>query len=158
MQAGQTQFEAPRGVSEIEVRHGFAQVHFVLGSRELTIKRLEVLKVIAEAGVSHKYLQLTQNGLALIIAEAQVAEMEELLNKAGITFELNKGRSMILVKSIGLWEEPGTIASIVEAAIASGVQVDHVGDMHDRMYMVVKGEVAEDTAAKFREHLTGRKN
>jgi aspartokinase len=157
VQAGQTQFEAPRGVSEIEVRHGFAQVHFSLGGQELAVKRLEVLRVIAEAGISHKYLQLTQNGLAFIITEAQVPEMESVLREASIAFELNKGRSMVLVKSIGLWEEEGTIASIVEAAIASGVQVDHVGDMHDRMYMVVKGEVAEDTAAKFREHLTGRK-
>ncbi len=45
------------------------------------------------------------------------------------------------------------IASVMEAAISSGVEVDHVGDMHDRVYMVVRGEIAEDTAARFREEL-----
>lgn len=150
-------FEAPRGVSEVEVRHGFAQIHVPVGQHDLTLKRLRALQVLAEAGISHKYLQLSQNGLSLIITEAQSPETEDALKKAGIKFELHKCRSIILVRAIGLWDESGTIASIVAAAVTAGVQVDHVGDMHDRMYLVVKGEVAEDTAAKFRDLLLAGK-
>ena len=149
-------FEAPLGVSEIKVRHGFAQIYVSVGKHDVATKRIEVLRILAEAEISHKYLQLTQDGLALIITEAQVPETEKALQDAGVKYELNPGRSIVLVKANGLWEEKGMIASVVEAAIATGVQVDHVGDMHDRMYMVVKGEVAEETAEKFRRHLQER--
>jgi hypothetical protein len=148
-------FEAPRGVTEVEVTHGFAQVQIWLGRPDLVLARIETLRLIGDAGVSHKYLQLAPDGLALIVRDAQVAQLSQVLKTAGIKFDLNEKRSMILVKAPGIWEEKGMIASIMEAAISAGVEVDHVGDMHDRMYMVVRGEVAEDTAAKFRELLLG---
>lgn len=148
-------FEAPRGVTEVEVSHGFAQVQIWLGRPDLVLARIEALRVIAEAGISHKYLQLIPDGLALIIRDAQVSQLLEVLKAAKLKFDLNEGRSMILVKAPGIWEEKGMIASVMEAAISAGVEVDHVGDMHDRVYMVVRGEIAEDTAARFREQLLG---
>jgi len=150
-------FEAPRGVTEIEVSHGFAQVQTHLGGQDLAATRLQVLKLLADSNISHKYLQLTPEGLAFVIRDAQVVPAIEVLSAAGFKFELHEGRSIILVKAPGIWEEKGMIASVMEAAIASGVEVDHVGDMHDRMYMVVRGEVAEDTAAKFRRQVFGSK-
>ncbi len=98
-------FEAPRGVTEVEVSHGFAQVQIWLGRPDLVLARIEALRVIAEAGISHKYLQLIPDGLALIIRDAQVAPLLEVLKAAELKFDLNEGRSMILVKAPGNWEE-----------------------------------------------------
>lgn len=149
----ETQFEAQRGVSEVEVLHGFAQVHVPLGAGDIMQKRIHVLGILAENGISHKYLKLTQDGLAFIIREDQCEQVSTVLGNARIPFELNEGRSVVLVKAIGMWEERGMIASVLEAAIASGVHIDHVGDMHDRLFLVVQGELAEKTATNFRERL-----
>jgi len=147
------QFETPRGVSKIEVRHGFAQIHINLDARDLPAARVHILRVLAEAGVSHKYLQLTQSGLALVIAEDDASLAEEVLKAAGVDFTLSKGRSLVLVHAVGMREEPGMIATILQAAIASGVQIDHIGDMHNKMFLVVQGGMAEETAQRFRSQL-----
>jgi aspartokinase len=155
MSPEQIQFEAPQGVTEIEVSHGFAQVQFRLERNALATARLSVLKLLSDEGVSHKYLQLTPDGLAMVVKDQQVQKVKDVLAKFSFDYDMNEGRSIILVKAPGIWEKKGMVASIMEAAIDSGVEVDHVGDMHDRMYMVVRGEVAESTAAKFREQLLG---
>lgn len=154
MAVEERQFELQRGVSEVEVRHGFAQAHVCLKG-DLASARIAILEALAEAGVSHKYLKLTQDGLAFIITESQVADTREVLDKAGVEYELNSGRSLVMVHAIGMREEPGMLATILEAAVASGVSADHIGDMHDKMFMVVRGELAEDAAARFRDVLMG---
>jgi aspartokinase len=149
------QFEAPRGVTEVSVSPGFAQVKIHVGRQDVVAARIEALRVLAEAGISHKYLQLTPEGLALIIRDDQVFKTKEALAAAKVNFELNEKRSLVLVSAPGIWEEKGVIASIMEAAIRSGVEVDHVGDMHDRMYMVIAGDVAVEAADRFRAQLLG---
>jgi len=149
MSSGEQRFELPRGVREIEVRTGFAQVH-IRSNGNLPLERIEILRILADAGISHKYLKLTLDGLAFIIADSQVDETKQALSNAGVDFEMNPGRSLILVHAIGMREEPGMLAKILQAATASGVSVDHIGDMHDKMFMVLRDEVAEDTASRIR--------
>jgi len=135
MASAEQRFELPRGVRDIEIRHGFAQVH-VRVSGDLAAQRIEVLRLLAEAGISHKYLKLTPDGLAFIITDGQVDQTRATLDKAGVDYELNTGRSVILVHAVGMREEPGMLARILQAATASGVNADHIGDMHDKMFMV----------------------
>lgn len=149
----ESQFESQRGVSRVEVRHGFAQVHVPLGSENLTLRRIEVLRILAEAGVSHKYLKLTLDGLAFIISGEQVERARGALEAHGIGYELNPDRSVILVHAIGMREEAGMIASILQAAIASGVHIDHIGDMHDKMFMVVEDHQAQEAAERLRSQI-----
>jgi aspartokinase len=148
------ELETRRGISEVEVRHGFAQIHLDLGREDLAARRISLLGLLADAGISHKYLQLTRSGLAFIITEEQVDAIRIALD--GRPYELNLERSIVLVNAVGMREERGMIASILQAAIASGVQIDHIGDMHNKMFMVVRGDVAEETAERFREQLSER--
>jgi aspartokinase len=153
--AQQTHFEVRRGVTRIEVQHGFAQAHVLLGAGDLPAKRITVLGALAAAGVSHKYLKLTQDGLAFIFTADGEQEVGRVLGGIGVPFEINNGRSLVLVHAVGMREEPGMIASILEAAIGNGVAIDHVGDMHDKMFIVLASESAESTAEKFRKNLIG---
>jgi len=56
----------------------------------------------------------------------------------------------VLVHAVSIRDEEGLIAGIVHTAIALGIRIDHVGDMHDRMLMVVQKEDAERLAAHVR--------
>ena len=152
MTNAEQRFELPRGVREIEVRHGFAQVH-VRVSGDLAAQRIEILRLLADAGISHKYLKLTIDGLAFIITDAQVEETKAALSKANAKFELNLGRSVILVHAIGMREEPGMLAKILQAATAAGVSPDHIGDMHDKMFMVVRTDSLQDFKPSALQHL-----
>jgi len=65
-----------------------------------------------------------------------VDQTRATLDKVGVDYELSTGRSVILVHAVGMREEPGMLARILQAATASGVNADHIGDMHDKMFIV----------------------
>jgi hypothetical protein len=56
-------------------------------------------------------------------------------------------RSIVLVHAVSIRDEEGMIAGIVNTAITNGIRIDHVGDMHDRMLMVVQREDADRLAS-----------
>ena len=143
----ETGFERRRGISGIEIRHGFAQVT-VCGPGEASL-RLKVLQALADAGVSHKFLKLVPGGLSCIFPEELRPKAEQAL--AGMDHELAAGRSIVQVLSPNLRDEEGLLARIVQAAIDSGAAIHHMGDMHDRAYLVVATSEAERLAALVKE-------
>lgn len=42
-----------------------------------------------------------------------------------------------MVHAVNIRDEEGLIAKIIKAAISTSAHVDHIGDMHDRLLMVV---------------------
>ncbi|MBI3720940.1 MAG: hypothetical protein HY248_00175 [Fimbriimonas ginsengisoli] len=145
--SAETGFERRRGVSRVEVRGGFVQAHLTHLGEPLLAQRLEILKKVAEAGISLDFLKLTQTGLSFLAPEARVADLRACMQ--GFDAELREGRSIVMVFAVNVREEEGLIARILREAIASGAPIDHVGDMHDRVLLVVP----TDQAARLAEHL-----
>lgn len=52
--------------------------------------------------------------------------------------------------AVNMRDEEGLIASIVQQAITSGGKVSHLGDMHDRLLLVVESKDADKIADQFR--------
>lgn len=138
VQHKETPFERRRGVSRVESRHGFSQIHVTNLTGNVTEGRLKVLKAVSAVDTSIDFLKFTPTGLSFLVEGARTAQVKEALDACGVENLVREGRSIVLVFAVNMRDEEGLIASIMKTAIASGVQVDHVGDGHDRMLMVVQ--------------------
>lgn len=149
----ETEFEKPRGVSRVEVRDGYAQVHVSDLKGDMSQVRLLVLQAVAAAGVSIDFLKLTPSGMSFLTTEGQANDVEAALKSGGFPHKILRPRSIVLVHAVNIRDEEGMIAGIVKTLIESGASVDHLGDMHDRMLVVVSAEDAPRVADRFRETL-----
>jgi len=149
----ETEFEKRRGVSQVEVRHGFAQVHVSRIQGDVMAERLNILDRVSKAGISIDFLKLTPSGMSFLVPETQGEIMDKVLEPCGDHFTVRQERSIVLVYAVNIRDEEGLIAGIVHTAITNGIRVDHIGDMHDRMLMVVKRHEADSLAKLVRETL-----
>ena len=133
----ETAFERPRGVCEVELRQGYAQVHVSRLCEPLMDERLRVLHSVAQAGISLDFLKLTPSGISFLVPEEKAESISSALEPTGVRFSVRGRRSIVLVQAVNMRDEEGLIANIVRIAIASGAQMDHIGDMHDRVLIVV---------------------
>ncbi len=152
--SAETEFEKRRGVSRVEVRHGFAQVHISRIPNDVMTERLRILDLVAKAGISIDFLKLTPSGMSFLIPEPTAHQMDLVLEPCGDHFTVREERSIVLVYAVNIRDEEGLIAGMVHTAIANGIRVDHIGDMHDRMLMVVKKSEAEKLATLIKDTLT----
>lgn len=147
-QIAETAFEKRRGISSVETRTGYAQAH-VFGLREpLSGARIEVLDRVASAEISIDFLKFTQNGLSFIVHEAAADRLSNVLEQSGFSFEVSRNRHIVLVHAVNMRDEEGLIADVMQAATRSGVEIEHVTDMHDRMLMVVDAADSQSLCAQ----------
>lgn len=142
----ETEFEKKRGVSNVEVRHGFAQVHVSRFTCDVMRERLKVLDAVASVGISIDFLKLTPSGMSFVVPEQNGNVVDKALQPLGIHFTVRHDRSIVLVHAVSIRDEEGMIAGIVQTAIKNGIRIDHVGDMHDRMLLVVQKADADRLA------------
>lgn len=152
------QFDKKRGVSHVEVRSGFAQIHVTHLSGDLTAARIGVLRAVAEAEVSIDFLKITPTGLSFLVSQESAADANRALKDQQVEFSLRSDRSIVLVHAVNIRDEDGLIASIMKEAISSGAIIDHIGDMHDRVLMVVSAEAAEPLAEHLRHSTAVRQS
>src|SRR5690349_1864487 len=100
-----TDFEKRRGVSRIEVRDGYAQVHASRIPEPIMEGRLEVLQTVADAQVSIDFLKLTPSGISFLIPEGQSEGIGVVLEKANIHCTVRPGRSVVLVHAVNMRDE-----------------------------------------------------
>jgi aspartate kinase len=155
LQIEETAFEKRRGISRVEDRTGFAQVHVSKLAEPLTESRLRVLGAVSDGGISIDFLKLTQTGLSFLVASEYAASVSEVLTSLGVHFTSRDNRHVLLVHAVNMRDEEGLIARILLECISAGVKIDHVSDMHDRMLIVVDAEDAERLKAQIEEHLVG---
>jgi aspartokinase len=148
--AQETAFEKRRGVSKVEVRHGYARVHLSQIEQHLMQERLRALRYVSEREISIDFLKLTPTGLSFIVPDAHAQAVHEALQETGLHFSVKQGRSIVLVHAVNIRDEEGLIANILKTTISTCTQVDHVGDMHDRLLMVVKTESVDAVLEQFR--------
>lgn len=147
-----TEFEKPRGISKVEVRTGFAQVHVSRLKGNIMDERLRVLKAIADVGISIDFLKITPSGLSFLVPEG-AGDVDAALSPLEVHFSVRNGRSIVLVHAVNIRDEEGLIANIVQTAIATGATIDHVSDMHDRILLVMQHADAERVEQHFRGSL-----
>ena len=133
----ETEFEKRRGVSHTEVRDGFAQVHVTQLTGDVMAARLAVLQAVALVQVSIDFLKLTPTGLSFLVPSDKAAVVESTLAGTDAKFSVRRDRSIVLIHAVNIRDEEGLIALVMREAIAQGTAIDHVGDMHDRLLLVV---------------------
>lgn len=144
----ETAFERPRGVSHVEARPGYCQVHVVDLAEPLMVKRLDALDTVGKLGASIDFLKLTPGGLSFVAPADRASEIEKALVACGATAQVATDRSVVSIHAVNIRDEEGLIAEILQEAITLGAQIDHVGDGHDRLLLVVRDE----DAARIRTH------
>jgi aspartokinase len=146
----ETIFEKQRGISRVEVRHGYAQVHVSRIESRLMEERLRVLEAVTKANVSMDFLKLTPTGFSFMVKEEFAPVAEAALEETGVHFSIRHDRSIVLVYAVNIRDEEGVIANILKTTITTCTRVDHVGDMHDRLLMVVNSEDVERVVGQFK--------
>ncbi len=149
----ETAFEKKRGVSSIEVRQGFALVYVADLQEPVMASRLSVLRAVAAVGVSIDFLKLTPSGLSFLTRQDQGVAIQSALQEVGVRHEVRDDRSIVLVHAVNIRDEEGLLARIIREVIQSGVSVDHIGDMHDRLLLVLEQGAATRIAKHFRSTL-----
>jgi aspartokinase len=152
-QIAETDFEKRRGISQVEVRPGLTQVHVVELEEPISKSRVRVLDAVASAGISLDFLKLTPKGLSFIVPSNKTEAIKETLEKNSFKAELAIDRSIVLVHAVNMRDEEGMIAGIVRRAISTGIPIDHVTDMHDRMLIVTKSVYAEQFSAELAKEI-----
>jgi len=154
-QVAETAFEKRRGISRVEVRSGYAQVHVSRLTPPVMDRRLDVLSAIGDADVNIDFLKLTGTGLSFVVPEHLATSVSNVLKGLEVHFSIREDRHILLVHAVNMRDEEGLIARILHEAIASGVRLDHVSDMHDRVLMVVKADEAEKLKGRIEQSLMG---
>src|SRR5471030_2739462 len=121
----ETEFEKRRGVSRVEVRPGFAQVHVSRIAENVMAERLKVLAAVAAEGISIDFLKLTPSGMSFLVPEQDANVIDGALQTLGHHFSVRHDRSIVLVYAVSIRDEEGLIASIVHTAIKHGIRIDH---------------------------------
>ena len=147
------EIENKPGVNRVEVRHGLAQANIYDLESPVMDGRLRVLQAVADAKISIDFLKLTESGLAFIVPEPLAGDVEKVLSTAGVQYRVWSGLSTVLVHAVNMRDEEGLIAGIVQQAVSGGGKLSHIGDMHDRLLLVVETEGADGIAEQFRATL-----
>lgn len=133
----ETRFERARGIDRVELRRGLATVHVGPLEPPYESARLDVLRRVAEVGVSLDFLKLDGPMLSFVVADDACAGAAGAL--AHFEHRITPGRCVVLAHAANMRDEEGLIARIISRVTSTGAQVDHIGDMHDRV-LVVTGE------------------
>lgn len=150
-----TEFEKPRGVSLVEVRGGFSQVHLTALSDPLPESRLEVLRAVANAGVSLDFLKLTQGGLSFLVDEAVSEKADRALASCGASVSIQRGCGIVTIHAVNIRDEEGLISRLVSVAIREGTSIEHLADMHDRLLLVTDEAQAARLAEVYKREFLG---
>lgn len=136
----ETVFERPRGVGEITLLQGLSQIRVETDLNGLP----NVLNAVAKAGVSIDFVKLSPNGFSFVCSQDKTSAVETALKDLpGVSLRVKEDRTVVSVPAVNIRDEEGLIARIVQAAIRAGAQVDHIGDMHDRLLLVVNDSDAQ---------------
>lgn len=142
MSTSDAKFEQQRGISSIQIRDGYTRVHVSDLKGPIEVSRLRVLDAIARANVSIDFLKLTPGGLAFVAPEAAEEAVRQCLADLDERAAMDSNRSVLLVSAVNMRDEEGLIAQIVARCVQSGIEIDHLADMHDGVLIVCAREDA----------------
>jgi aspartate kinase len=118
-------------------RQGYCQVHVGELPEPLIENRLQVLQAVAAASISIDFLKLTPHGLSFVATADRAEDLKRIFTEGGYKATVGVGRTILSVHAVNIRDEEGLIAEVLQEAISLGAQIDHVGDGHDRLLLVV---------------------
>ena len=142
----ETTFEPRRELGRVEIRDGYCYVHLDVVPTPRASERLEALERVASEGISIDFLKLTPHGLSFLAPSDRAADLQRLLPIAQIA----QDRCVVSLCAVNIRDEQGLLAAIMREAISLGVRIDHLGDGHDRLMLVVGDGDADRLAHHFR--------
>lgn len=151
--AGETEFEKKRGINAVEIRRGLTRAYVSDLVEPVFDSRLRVLAAVREAGVSIDFLKFGHGAMSFVADETDHAKLQNALAGVKATVEIEGGCCIVSVHAVNMQDEEGLVARIVSDVIASGENVDHVGDMHDRLLLVTDSETGERLVTTLRDKI-----
>ncbi len=139
-------FERRRGIGQVVLKDGYAQVHISDFAVPVHPMRLKVLEMVKNAEINIQLLKLTPSGLTYLVSEANAQKLNDILAVTAFHFTIKKGRSIVEIHAVNMRDEEGLIAKVVASAIASGAKMEHIGDMHDRLIITASNDDAQRIA------------
>lgn len=151
----ETQFERKRGIHSIEVRSGCTQVSIHNLHEPIEESRLAALEAVSELGISIDFLKLSPHEISFVVSDSDAELLKASQEKFRGQLELHEDRSVVLVHAANIREEEGLGAKILACTLQLGNMIDHIGDMHDRLLLVVPSREAENVRSHIQRELTG---
>jgi aspartokinase len=136
-QATETAFEKARGVNQVEIRTGFASARIGGLHGDVVKERLAILQPVFEAGISFDFLKFAADGMSFVVPESLREELERVLHFSGAEFEVKGDRAVLIIHAVNMRDEAGLVSKIVSQVIDSGANIEHLGEMHDRLLMLM---------------------
>jgi aspartokinase len=140
--SAETAFEKARGVNRVEIRDGFASARVSGLETEVQSHRLQVLRGVYDAEVSFDFLKFTHDGLSFVVPTSLRDRVSVALGESGVEFEIRDGRSVLIVHAVNMRDEEGLVAKVVSEVIGGGATIEHMGEMHDRLLLLVESTQA----------------
>ena len=142
----ETSFEPRREIGRVEIRNGYCHVHLDEVASPLVPGRLDALDAVAREGISIDFLKLSPHGLSFLAPSDRAADLHRILPAAQIA----QDRCVVSLCAVNIRDEEGLLSAIMREAISLGVGIDHLGDGHDRLMLVVSDADADRLADHFR--------
>ncbi|UFU01081.1 aspartate kinase [Radiobacillus kanasensis] len=98
----------------------------------------EVFKVMAEAGISVDFINISPTGVVYTIPEIYTEDAVELLDKLGYKPFLEKNCAKVSVVGAGMTGVPGVTARIVQTLTDAGVQILQSADSHTTIWVLIR--------------------
>lgn len=143
MVASETAFEKARGVNRVEIRSGFASARIGGLTGDVQKARLAVLKPVYDSEISFDFLKFAADGMSFVVPSDLRERLEEVLTGLGVEFEVKGDRAVLSVHAVNMRDEEGLVAKVVSQVIESGANIEHLGEMHDRLLMLMGVSGAE---------------
>lgn len=140
---GETDFEKARGVNKIEIRTGFASARITGLDGEVSKHRLRILNQVYQQEISLDFLKFSGDGMSFVVPDYRRDELVKVLEECGSSFEVKPDRAVLIVHAVNMRDEEGLVASIVSQVIEFGANIEHLGEMHDRLLMLMGVSGAE---------------
>lgn len=140
---GETDFEKARGVNKIEIRTGFASARITGLGDDVTKQRLAILNKVYDQEISLDFLKFSADGMSFVVPDYRREELIQVLENCCTSFEVKPNRAVLIVYAVNMRDEEGLVASIVSQVIEFGANIEHLGEMHDRLLMLMGMSGAE---------------
>lgn len=149
----QTDFEKHRGLHGVEIRERYANVFVPLSMSDSKAK-LKALGAIRKAQISIDFLKLAGGGISFVCTLSNADSIEQCLKDAGFKPKIIRDRCVLIAYGANMRDQEGLIAKIVSILAAGTDEIDHLGDMHDRVLAVVPKDQAQELAQTLNRLLT----
>ncbi|WP_226034893.1 aspartate kinase [Aquibacillus saliphilus] len=97
----------------------------------------QVFKVMAEAGISVDFINISPTGVVYTIPEIFTDKAIDLLKELGYHPEITKNCAKVSLVGAGMTGVPGVTAKIVQALTGAGIQILQSADSHTTIWVLI---------------------